>query len=474
MDWTRGTVGGSIRVGRAGLAALIAIASASCGDEATVDAPVASALEAHERPLLDRAFARARVTRAGVTIVETEDGIATLAGTRLRALPIPGELVGAADVTGGRLIASSAGTYVVDDEGIATAELIDTAALGALVDVADTAGALWLVSERGVARVRDSQVRATRPSSPWSGAPSAAAASPDGRALWIVVGGELFRVDADADALALARLDAADVVGVGVGEDGALVVATSAGVEVHRDGVASPGPDVGAIRAVRGHPSGVVWIRGDDGLLRWDGAAWTPVDGISVDARLLAATPQGGALLTGPGATRVAHAGPAVGVFGGLGPVLSQPVRLEPWVTRPQQIDRVELAVDGSVLTPDPDGAYRLDPAGIGFLEATLAITAYLANGEVYARATRTFRSEPSDPPTWSQDIAPLVEEKCALCHGEGATARPLHARSSWVEQIDTIITNVSTGRMPLPPVELLDPAEVARVQTWRDAGFPE
>lgn len=438
------------------------------------DAPVTSALEAHERPLVDRGLVRARVTRSGATIVETDEGIAGLAGARLRALPILGELVGAADVTGGRLVASSAGTYLVDDDEIATTELIDTAALGALVDVADPAGALWLVAERGVARVRDSAVRAIRPSTPWLGAPIASAASPDGRTLWIVVDGQLFRVDADAEQLALERLDLADVVGVGVGADGALVVATSAGVEVHRDGAAAPGPDVGAIRSVRAHPEGVVWIRGDDGLLHWDGAAWTPVDGVPSDARLLAATPEGGALLTGSDATRVAHAGPAVGVFGGPSSVLSEPLRLEPWVTRPEQIDRIELAVDGSALTPDPDGAYRLDPATIGFTDATLAITAHLASGEVYARATRTFRSEPSEPPTWSADIAPLVEEKCALCHGEGATARPLHARSSWVEQIDTIITNVSTGRMPLPPVELLDPAEVALVETWRDAGFPE
>lgn len=80
---------------------------------------------------------------------------------------------------------------------------------------------------------------------------------------------------------------------------------------------------------------------------------------------------------------------------------------------------------------------------------------------------------EPDGPPTWTRDIQPIFAQRCALCHGPDASARPLHTPQQWQAEIDLILTNIRDGRMPLPPVELLDVEAIERVQRWRQADFP-
>lgn len=81
----------------------------------------------------------------------------------------------------------------------------------------------------------------------------------------------------------------------------------------------------------------------------------------------------------------------------------------------------------------------------------------------------------PPPPPTWAHDIEPLVTERCVLCHGPGALgANQMYLKEQWVTRIDDILFMVSSLAMPLPPNPSLDPASIARIQAWKDAGFPD
>jgi len=81
----------------------------------------------------------------------------------------------------------------------------------------------------------------------------------------------------------------------------------------------------------------------------------------------------------------------------------------------------------------------------------------------------------PPPPPTWTEDIEPISEASCILCHGPGALgADQMYLAAQWEERIDDILLVVSSGAMPLPPNPALDPAMIARIEGWKAAGFPE
>jgi mono/diheme cytochrome c family protein len=447
----------------------------ACGDEEPFEIEVAPSVEAHARPLLDLPIDAAFVTAAGVMVVETPEGAAWVEDGALRALPgVVGPVVGVADTTAGVLIATASRADVLSGGTLAAVQLGDPENLGDLVAVTGAAGAVWVVGQRGLGRIAGDRITAIRPATPWSAPPRAVAPAPDGRVLYLVVDGGLLRAELAGSALTLTRVDGDDMVAVGVGAHGTPVSLSGAGLAVDLDGRRYGGPAArSADPVVVGHPRAAVWARADAGLVRWNGEVWTPVDGLEPSDRLLAATPEGGAVVSGPGGTRVVHAGPAVGVFD-LPAVLTEPVRLQPWSTRPETVAVIELEAEGRSIAADADGRFPLDPADFGNATVELVLRAKTGSAEIYAEGTRSLRSAPAEPPTWSAEIALLFEDKCSLCHGEGATARPLFARDAWIEDIESILDNVSTGRMPLPPVELLDPSEIARVRTWSEAGFPE
>lgn len=457
-------------------------ANLACGDEGSDPGSgfiFDGERDAHERPLLGEPATAAVATQSGAIAFDL-DG-ATVGLWRdgvLRALPsLAPPLLGAADTSAGVLIASGSGLSIVRDADVATAQLIDKSVLGSAVALVESEGPLWIVAERGVARVKGDRVQSARPAAPWAAPPTSAASTRDGRYLFLVVEQALLRVEVTVDGLRFVRVLDGPVSAVAIGRDTGLVLRGPAGLEVWDNGRVVPAPSAigsasGSLSALVGHARGQVWARTEGGLIRFDGTAWTRVRGIDPDARLLAATADGGALVSGPTAT-VQHAGPAVGFLEALSPVVREALALNAWVTRPADVERILAAVDGEPLEPDPQGRYLLAPDQLGFGERTLTLTAF-RGAEVYAQSTYRFRSEPGTPPTWTQDIAPLFEAKCALCHGEQASARPLFTRDSWVRDIEDIVVNVTTGRMPLPPVELLSSSEVAALRAWRDAGFPE
>jgi len=81
----------------------------------------------------------------------------------------------------------------------------------------------------------------------------------------------------------------------------------------------------------------------------------------------------------------------------------------------------------------------------------------------------------PVVPPTWSDDIEPLYVTSCSLCHSPTGSANlKLYEREHWEVEIEKILTMVSLGSMPLPPIPLLDSVEIQMIENWKSIGFPE
>ncbi len=88
-----------------------------------------------------------------------------------------------------------------------------------------------------------------------------------------------------------------------------------------------------------------------------------------------------------------------------------------------------------------------------------------------------TIGDVPDPPPeivTWTEDVAPLVEEKCSLCHGDGAYAHPMFTRQHWIDEIDDILFVVDSQAMPLPPNDPLTTDEIEIIAEWKNGGFEE
>ena len=71
---------------------------------------------------------------------------------------------------------------------------------------------------------------------------------------------------------------------------------------------------------------------------------------------------------------------------------------------------------------------------------------------------------------TWEEDVEPIFDEKCAMCHSPNSIASDLSTMEYWMNQSATIVNRVKTD-MPAndPP---LDPNLTAIIEAWIDGGF--
>lgn len=99
---------------------------------------------------------------------------------------------------------------------------------------------------------------------------------------------------------------------------------------------------------------------------------------------------------------------------------------------------------------------------------------AVVATAAGLLRVTTGELPEPAPDPVWGweADVAPLVEDRCAKCHGEGQHAHSMFTAEHWQAEIDDILMVTGSGAMPLPPNEPLVAAELEVIQGWKDGGF--
>ena len=244
---------------------------------------------------------------------------------------------------------------------------------------------------------------------------------------------------------------------------------------------------------------GVLWTLGDKGLTRSDGLAWRlPTELLSLhvcaqnsgawvvddqgsawffdtQVRVRAQVPEG-AVLDGQcrwlvadsqGLERLSWARPVAlwGLEEGEQLLGDTPVVVLP--TLPELVESVLLSVNGEdqVLVDDGWVLELADwPAG-GTMEVVVRY-----QDSVSSTLQRTFEAGDAGRPTWSEDLEFLYKDHCALCHTNG-TETVLAEAQDWEDNIETILTSVSSGTMPLGKTPLTG-AQIATIRAWRDGGF--
>lgn len=244
---------------------------------------------------------------------------------------------------------------------------------------------------------------------------------------------------------------------------------------------------------------GTLWTLSGKDLLRGDSAAWAlPTEPVSLhtcaqapgvwvvdeqgmgwffdsEARHRAAVPEG-AVLDGQcrwlladysGLTRHSVDRPVAlwGLQPGEGVLGDTPLVVLP--TFPEQVTEIQLRVNGEDQILDA-GAWTLEPGQWpegGTLEVVVTY-----EDTVTSRMERSFEVADAGEPTWTEDVEPIYNAHCALCHSNG-TETVLRDAQDWEDNIELILTSVSSGAMPLGKTPLTG-AEIATIRAWQAGGF--
>jgi hypothetical protein len=221
---------------------------------------------------------------------------------------------------------------------------------------------------------------------------------------------------------------------------------------------------------VTAHPSRAgAWIAAESGLYREDQGVFHPVNGVPSGTIYLA--DQDHLWIGGSDGLFRARIGRDPEVIGlREGQLLLEPISIGINVAKQETAQSIAVTLD-DVPLPFAE-TLSLDPAQLEDGAHVLSITVTYADGDasVQVRFT-TFRM---GPPTWSTDIAPLFEQRCAMCHASGGVAHLLDDRQLWIDEIDLILLALREARMPLPPNPRLASLEIDRIDGWRAGGFLE
>ncbi len=250
-----------------------------------------------------------------------------------------------------------------------------------------------------------------------------------------------------------------------------------------------------------------VWLATEDSLYRWeDGLIWEVGDDVLPTGNARLAT---GALYDDSNALWVASEGWLYAIFPDEGE-LSWAAVINELPVGNMEIDasgRIYLLVEGTLVLRHPDGSWDWlsfeEPitdiiAGIDSSDAWLlgentlihyiddifqplsGVTglnpvAFEGPGRFLAgkngSVVRVFADEPeANVVTWEEDVEPIFDEKCAMCHSPNSIASDLSTMEYWMNQSATIVNRVKTD-MPAndPP---LDPNLTAIIEAWIDGGF--
>ncbi len=144
--------------------------------------------------------------------------------------------------------------------------------------------------------------------------------------------------------------------------------------------------------------------------------------------------------------------------------------------TDPSAVASVVVSLDGLDQEME-DWTVLLDPLLIKDGVHELVATVEYVSGET-ATGSRAFVVGEFVPATWSEDIRPIYEAHCSICHsGVGTSAagggHPLDTAASWQAEVVAILDNVADGRMPLNN-PALSAAQIQAIRSWRAGGFPD
>ena len=135
--------------------------------------------------------------------------------------------------------------------------------------------------------------------------------------------------------------------------------------------------------------------------------------------------------------------------------------------TFPELVESIALSVNGEEQDL-VDDAWVLQPGDWPQGGTIELVVTY--EDSVTSTLQRAFELGDVGEPTWAEDIEFIYKDHCALCHTNG-TETVLADAQAWQDSIDTILSSVSSGAMPLGKTPLTG-AQIATIRAWRDGGF--
>lgn len=396
-----------------------------------------------------------------------------------------GAITSAVYVEGLLVVATDAGLFVWQQDELRPSPLTDLGRLPGVEQLQDAPGGeLWLAAANGLHVRSDNSLWAIDIQG-LDGPISAMAyggESADGPALWVAQADRLFALarrgtgqgdsaddawQAERETAPVAVVDlAADQLGRlwVVGEGGLLASRSASGQWRTHQAIEN------VVQVAARPDSSFVWVRAESGVYLFDGSAFRPIVGVS--SGILASSRQG-FMVAGPNGLERFVGSPQI-EFVGIeeGSIVRARTRVVLRPTSPASVVSLTVELDGAPVPVDEaDRSFEIDPTVLEDGRHEAVVQAVYADGQTQT-VVLSFSVFAGPPPTWNDDVRPLFDEHCALCHDAQGSARLLDTSESWVDSIDTVLFNIRTGRMPLPPNPSLTLDEIALIEGWQAAGF--
>jgi len=386
------------------------------------------------------------------------------------------------------IVADSSGLQILGAEGPELSPLsellVEEDVLGLLATPGPASADLWVVGGQDLHRWRDGDLYAVRPDGePLAGPRLAWGPALDGSpALWAATDDTLLSL-LDTPGGLEARVEDEGIAPSGLAVDGygTVWVPThgdlwSRMIDGVRQQVTLP---ASVSNVAAGSGSTDLWLLTEEGLWHHASETFRPVAGLSVE-RLLGADASGRAFVdTGEQLLRIAARKSVL--FVGLqdGDALEETADVCVVASWSEGLEGLVVLRDGEELEPkslDPL-CISLDPSLLDDGAHELSATAHYADEDI--DASLFFSVGEFVPPTWTNDVEPLFQAECALCHRaeQGSVTvgggHPLDTLISWQAEIALILEVLEDGRMPLNNPSL-SADEIRTIEDWRAGGFLE
>lgn len=387
-----------------------------------------------------------------------------------------GEVHAAVPMDGALLVLASSGTFVLRESAWLPSPLAG-ALDGSIRDAVMLPGTtdLWVTTERSLVRVAGGSARTLAIDEPLEGAELSTVKRPEGPALWVRLADRVLEVWRDRTgelrSASLVLPAAPSAIAGDASGTGWLVIDG----RLHSLGADRRLVDHGfeVDHLLGSSASDTLWIFPSEGApMLHTGGAFFDVSGVEMGASDRRALGPDGSLYVAS-ATSVQRFAPRrdVAVEGpSEGALLVSPAA---FTIDAQGAPTVEATIDGAPLETASDPLrVELEPAELGDGQHVLELRVIYDDGTLPTEVRRSF--DVVTRSTWSEDVAPINEARCASCHGpEGPANTKLHTREAWMELSTLILMNVEQQRMPLnqPP---LSQREIALIQLWTTSGYPE
>jgi len=244
---------------------------------------------------------------------------------------------------------------------------------------------------------------------------------------------------------------------------------------------------LGTILAIAGHrDSKQLWLMTKRmGLWSHRGGEFQPAEwpdnGLSLDSldleQLVFNGLRGGQLIVGDHLNRYAVTPGRYLSLEGLedGSLLTSTVSVDVKVSEPQTVNEIRVFLDGQALSPalSPSN-FSISPAGLSDGSHELRVNVSYLDGAPDSLLVIRFSVYMETPPTWVDDIFPIFQNDCEVCHGLRGSARLLSTPDLWRSDIDKILDVVRKGTMPLPPSPPLSEGAITQIEGWKAAGYLE